>query len=137
MSLEDKESRKAYQRKHYHERKNTELYKQKRERERPARLEKLKEDVRKRKEMVYSKLGGKCWCCGVTHIEFLHVDANEGIRTHYKITDKKYKNGTNLWQWLIKNDFPEGFKLICANCDTSYRNNGYCPHQKGKKEPST
>jgi len=130
MSLEDKESRKAYQRKYYHERKNNEDYKQKRERERPERLKKLNKDAQKREERAHSTLGGKCWCCGETHDEFLRVDGNWGIREHYKLTAIQYNRETNLIQWLIKNDFPDGFKLICRNCLHSYKYFGYCPHQK-------
>ena len=130
MSLKDGKSRREYGRKYYQERKNNEDYKQKRARERPVRNKKLLEAARKRWQMVYSTLGGQCWCCGETHIEFLQVDANQGIREHYNITDQKYRGGTNLWQWLIKNDFPDGFRLICKNCASSYLYKGYCPHNQ-------
>ena len=133
MPLKDDKAKKAYRRNYYHKRKNTEEWKQKRARERPARLEKLSEAARQRRRIVYSRLSGECWCCSETHIEFLQVDANKGIREHYNIMDKKYRGGTNLWQWLIKNDFPDGFRLLCKNCAHSYKHYGYCPHHPNER----
>jgi hypothetical protein len=30
---------------------------------------------------------------------------------------------------LIKNNFPDGFQVLCHNCNMSIGLYGYCPHQ--------
>ena len=39
-------------------------------------------------------------------------------------------DGMDLVNWLIRNDFPEGFQILCHNCNTAKRtlkNNYECP----------
>ena len=38
--------------------------------------------------------------------------------------------GTTLLGWIIKNNFPEGFKILCHNCNNAKGFYGKCPHQK-------
>ena len=36
----------------------------------------------------------------------------------------------DLVNWLVRNDFPEGFQILCHNCNTAKRtpkNNYECP----------
>jgi hypothetical protein len=35
-----------------------------------------------------------------------------------------------IYRWLILNDFPEGFRVLCHNCNLSLGYYGYCPHQR-------
>lgn len=36
-----------------------------------------------------------------------------------------------LYQWLINNDFPDTFQVLCMNCNfAKYLNGGLCPHQE-------
>jgi hypothetical protein len=38
--------------------------------------------------------------------------------------------GSLFYQWLINNDFPTGFQVLCMNCQFGKKhNNGVCPHQ--------
>lgn len=54
----------------------------------------------------------KCACCGEDHIEFLSIDhIHGGGLRHIK------KIRTQLYYWLIKNNFPEGFQVLCFNCN--------------------
>jgi hypothetical protein len=40
-----------------------------------------------------------------------------------------------LWKWLIDNNFPEGFQILCWNCNCGkHRNGGVCPHQKKESD---
>lgn len=73
----------------------------------------------------YSGDPPKCACCGETTIEFLTIDhINGGGNEH------RNKVGENLVRWLILNHLPDGFRILCANCNLSYGTYNYCPHNK-------
>lgn len=78
---------------------------------------------------VISHYGGKCACCGETNLEFLTVDhIDGGGREHRKeIGD----SSEMLVSWLIKNDFPPGFQILCSNCNLSKYIGGVCVHRRG------
>ena len=59
-------------------------------------------------------------CCevpgGARNIWSLSIDhINGGGRKH---TEELHKEGLNFYAWIIKNNFPEGFKVLCMNCNT-------------------
>jgi hypothetical protein len=69
----------------------------------------------------------RCACsgCGESRYEFLSIDhINGGGRKHRQSLGMK-----TLYQWLIKNGFPDGFRVLCHNCNQSIGLYGYCPHQ--------
>lgn len=75
----------------------------------------------------------KCICCGETEIGFLSIDhINGGGNKHRRqIDSKNHCSGRMFYHWLIKNNFPEGFQVLCMNCNWGKRmNNGVCPHKK-------
>lgn len=42
-----------------------------------------------------------------------------------------------LNHWIIRNDFPDGFQVLCHNCNFAKGkkgNNNMCPHEKARKE---
>ena len=46
-----------------------------------------------------------------------------------------YKSGPRaglpLYQWLISNNYPEGFQILCSNCNQGKRrNHNVCPHEE-------
>ena len=45
-----------------------------------------------------------------------------------KGTEHRKKIGFNIYPWLVKNNFPEGFQTLCCNCSKGHL--GYCPHEK-------
>ena len=70
--------------------------------------------------------GGKCACCGETEIDFLAIDhINGGGNEHRR------KVG-DVHGWLVKNNFPEGFQVLCHNCNLAKAFYGVCPHQRNK-----
>jgi hypothetical protein len=84
---------------------------------------------RERRGLVFEHYGQLCACCGESNKEFLTID-------HIKGGGSKHREeiGPGLYEWLIKNDFPEGFRTLCWNCNLSLGSYGYCPHQtEGKK----
>jgi len=89
---------------------------------------------RKLKMIVIIHYGGdppKCACCGETNIEFLSIDhVNGGGNAHRR--QLKTRNGWAFYLWLIKNNYPEGYQVLCFNCNLSKGFYGYCPHQTCK-----
>lgn len=76
----------------------------------------------------YGNSNPKCACCGETEIKFLTIDHinNDGAK------HRKMVKTSNIYQWLVKNKFPEGFQLLCYNCNCSKGFYGECPHKNIK-----
>lgn len=69
----------------------------------------------KNREAVLQHYGGKCVECGETDPLCLAVDHIEGGgNTHRK---KIGKYGSGFFKWLVDNNFPEGFQVLCHNCN--------------------
>lgn len=72
----------------------------------------------------------RCACCGETAIPFLSIDHIDGNgNKHRREIKKKYKWG--IYEYLKRENYPEGFQVLCMNCNTSLGHYGYCPHQEG------
>ena len=85
----------------------------------------VKEQHIKLRKLVLDAYGNKCECCGETHYEFLAIDhIDGGGRKHRKSISK------NFYYWLRDNNFPEGFRILCHNCNMSHGFYGYCPHDQ-------
>lgn len=93
------------------------------------RQKKRRETQNKRKLEVFNHYGGsKCACCGETIFEFLTIDhINGGGSQHRKEIGGL---GHVLYRWLIKNNFPDGFQILCYNCNCAKGHFGTCPHKK-------
>ena len=73
----------------------------------------------------YSKGAMKCECCGESHLRFLTIDhMHGGGRQHLK------KIGpSRFYGWLKRNGFPEGFRVLCFNCNAATAGGKQCPHE--------
>ena len=83
------------------------------------------------RDKVFNHYGNQCKCCGESNLMFLSIDHvnNDGAAHRREIG----KIGIN--SWLISNNFPPGFQLLCFNCNMGkQRNGGVCPHNKGNGE---
>ena len=67
-----------------------------------------------------------CACCGEKHYEFLGVDHVNGGGARMR---RELGHG-NISAWLKSRGFPEGYRILCHNCNMSLGFYGYCPHQK-------
>ncbi len=86
---------------------------------------------RERRLMVIARLGGKCECCGESHPIFLDVDHINGDGAEQRRKDPLQYT---IYTWLVKNNFPPGFRLLCSNCNKGrWRNGGICPHEEGSQ----
>ena len=72
----------------------------------------------------YSQDPPSCECCGETRLEFLAFDhVNGGGKKHLE------EIGYNLHQWLKRNGYPDGFRVLYHNCNQALGHYGYCPHK--------
>lgn len=97
--------------------KNKEMEKQKR-----------KERLLKRKVLVftyYSKPSIFCACCGDWRFEFLQIDHINGDGGSHR--KELGKNGNLLYAWIIKNNFPAGFQVLCRGCNNIKKKLPKCP----------
>lgn len=94
-----------------------------------------KEYHQKRRRLVLQFYGGnlpQCACCGERTYEFLALDhINGGGKKHRKELQKAGfgLSGYSLYSWIKKNDFPEGFQVLCHNCNQAKGYYGICPHK--------
>ena len=72
-----------------------------------------------------------CNCCGENNIKFLTIDhINNDGNIHRKSNSR---HGTP--KWLIDNCFPNGFQVLCWNCNLGkFHNKGICPHEEIRKQ---
>lgn len=72
----------------------------------------------------YSGDPPKCVCCSETEIKFLTIDHIHGKgKEHRKLV------GVNFYHWLKKNNYPEGYQVLCWNCNLAKALYEICPHQ--------
>lgn len=89
-----------------------------------------KDYLKKRRLLVLEHYGNKCACCGEAQYEFLAIDHIDGNgNAHRKAISNGRKNG-HIYGWLIKNEFPKGFQILCHNCNLAKGFYGVCPHSK-------
>ena len=76
----------------------------------------------------YSDGSYSCKCCGERMYGFLTIDhiINGGTK-HRKIV----KKNTDIYFWLRENLFPEGYQVLCYNCNCAKQFNHGCPHNIG------
>jgi hypothetical protein len=80
---------------------------------------------RERRLRVIKAYGDRCVCCGETNLEFLCIDHINGNGN----ADRKIHGwGSKFYSYLIREGFPEGFRVLCHNCNHSMGSYGYCPH---------
>ena len=111
------------------------------------RFAKHREKCRKQKVLNYSQrtrqrlrleilkhYGGDppvCACCKEDLIEFLTIDHIDGGGNQHKLHEAR----KGLYNWLKKNGFPSGYRVLCCNCNQSLGHYGYCPHQHPDAKP--
>ena len=95
--------------------------------------EKIKKDAQNLKLKVFNYYCNneiKCNCCGEKHIEFLtidHIDCGKLIHGKNK-KPNNHNSGTPFYRWLVSNNFPDGYQVLCYNCNCAKGFFGWCPH---------
>ena len=72
-----------------------------------------------------------CNCCGENYsINFLALDHIEGRKS---MGHKATHTGIKIYREILKKEFPEGFQILCHNCNTAKFQLGICPHETMRK----
>ena len=113
--------------------------------QRPENLTKEKDkrmNLRSTVLETYSKLLSNsdipcCNCCGINaHLDFLaidHIAGRQEMDSKHELVKLGYSSkflGIVLQKWIIDNNFPEGFQILCQNCNMAKgmkKNNNKCP----------
>jgi hypothetical protein len=77
--------------------------------------------------VAYGGTAPACACCGESVLLFLALDHvnGGGHRQHREL------GGGGFYTWLRKNNYPEGFQVLCHNCNLGRQiNGGICPHME-------
>lgn len=86
------------------------------------------------RDKVFCAYGGyKCSCCGESEESFLSIDH---IENNGNVLRKTLKQGSGhaLYFWLVKNNYPKEYQVLCMNCQFGKAKFGVCPHKlKDKK----
>lgn len=87
--------------------------------------------IAENREAILNAYGNKCTCCGEDNPLFLTVD-HVNSDGHIERKSGKYTNGSQFYDYIVKQGFPKDYQLLCYNCNMGRaRNNGICPHQEG------
>jgi hypothetical protein len=93
-------------------------------------LTKQREFRRRTRLDVLEHYGGSppsCACCGETIRQFLTLDHINGGGNNHR---REMGGATELYLWLKRRGYPEGFRVLCFNCNAGrHWNGGVCPHQ--------
>ena len=75
----------------------------------------------KDRKLVYDHYGLKCVRCGEPDPVVLTIDhIKQDGHGHKQGGCKNRMSGYVLYRWLVRNDFPEGYRVACANCQIRY-----------------
>lgn len=83
----------------------------------------LKTQIKRR--LVLEHYGNKCNCCGESTLQFLAIDHinNDGY------LERKTRT-IQIFEYLIRNNYPSGFQVLCHNCNLAKSFYGECPHKQ-------
>ena len=80
----------------------------------------------------YSNGKLSCSCCGENHLQFLTIEHINGDGGRHRKELKR--GGVNFYKWLLAKSengvLPEGYEVLCFNCNFALGHWGKCPHGK-------
>ena len=89
------------------------------------------ENAQKTKQIVIQNYGGLCACCPEVNLRFLTIDHINGGGNEHRKSLGINGGGHSFYRWLIRNEFPDGFQVMCWNCNIGrFQNGGICPHKE-------
>lgn len=83
------------------------------------------------KDRVFGAYGGyRCACCGETEPAFLSIDHihNDGEK------HREIMRAGKFYRWLVESGFPDGFQVLCMNCNHAKGRLGECPHKTNQRQ---
>lgn len=82
----------------------------------------------KTRAKILEAYGGKCACCGEARSEFLALDHVNGGGARQRRNG--FSTSGSIYRHAIRLGFPDTFRLLCHNCNSSLGFYGYCPHAR-------
>lgn len=73
----------------------------------------------------YTNGKNTCQCYDESIFNFLTVDHIHGGGNQERKSGKYH----NVYKYLIDNNFPDGFQILCMNCNFAKGKFGQCPHR--------
>lgn len=89
-------------------------------------LKYMKHYRQKIKIQLMTAYGGKCTCCGESHVEFLTIEHKNRDGQAHK---RRLKTSLAIYKEIIKQGFPDQYTVLCMNCNFARRFNKVCPHK--------
>lgn len=68
------------------------------------------------RSLIFEHYGKICVCCAERQRIFLSID-------HIENDGRKHRN-TDVAFWIVRNNFPKGFQILCFNCNCAKKLNG-------------
>ena len=68
-----------------------------------------------------------CACCGENELHFLSIDHLNGNGGKHR---KQVGSGNAFHYWLRRSGYPDGFQVLCHNCNMAKGFYGECPHMR-------
>ena len=78
--------------------------------------------------MALSHYGRACACCGSK--DNLCIDHVNGGGEKHRQELGLVGGGPRFWSWLIEQDFPPGYQVLCKSCNSSKSNRAACSHAR-------
>lgn len=76
----------------------------------------------------------QCACCGEWHLSFLALDhIGGGGSAHRRELNAR---SLNIWEFLRRENYPDGYRVLCHNCNGSIGYYGICPHEEERAAAS-
>ena len=76
-----------------------------------------KKRARLDRQLALEHYGKSCKFCGESREIFLTIDHIDNNGAEHRRGQKGQNRGHNLPTWLRRNKFPEGFQVLCFNCN--------------------
>lgn len=70
-----------------------------------------------KREVLDAYGGAQCCHCGEQDLQFLEVDHTEGGGNFHRKEVASGGGGHGFYQWLKRNNFPPGFRVLCRTCN--------------------
>lgn len=80
------------------------------------------------RQQAIDAYGGGCACCGESWPDYLVLDHKGGDGNAHRrgIGGSHLSAGEKTYRWLRNHGYPEGFQVLCANCNMA-KERGGCP----------
>ena len=86
-----------------------------------------REGIRK---AVIEAYGGTCACCANTFMAHLTLDHIDGSGAEER---RQLGSGQAVYRRLVRECFPEGYQVLCFNCNSAKHYLGRCPCSDGDR----